>query len=101
MPPKPHQPPSNAQSGEQMILRIDEGPFAGWVIRDDVIWTPENEGYSKGDIRAIHFQRQLVQEQRRQLREYWQRRHDKQEEKQRQIFRQFKVLQSLIEQSGY
>jgi len=84
-----------------MIKRIDEGPFAGWVLRDDVIWTPENEGYSQGDIRAIHFQRQLVQEQRRQLRGYWQRRYDKQEEKQREIVRKFGELQSLIEQSGY
>ena len=84
-----------------MIVRIDEGPFAGWVIRDGILWTPENEGYSPGDIRAIHFQRKLVQEQRRQMRDYWKGKYRKQEEVRSEISKQFKELQTLIEQSGY
>lgn len=64
-----------------MRIEIQDGPFEGWVINDGLLWTPEGDGYSPGDIRAIQYQRE--------------------EDVRREIFKQFRQLHNLLRESGY
>lgn len=44
-------------------------PFDGWRITQGMLWTPENAGYTPGEIQAIHWDKQLIQFQRAEIRE--------------------------------
>ena len=54
-----------------MQIIIEEKPFEGWAINDGLLWTPENVGFSPGEIRAIQYRHALIAELQRQLRDYW------------------------------
>lgn len=45
---------------------IDEG-WAGFVLRQGRIWTPENQPVLPGELRAIPYRRELIDELKRQL----------------------------------
>ena len=42
-------------------------PWAGFRVTDNVLWTPENQAVSPGDIRAIHYRQQQIRAYEREL----------------------------------